>query len=110
MGVNNGWDTVSAATEEVTIPAGMAPQWVRFPLNPPILLKDDPSLGGNNGYLLFLYTGETEGVARAYGGGPDNNWYGAQSFYPDGPQVFDMTLLQGTGTLSIYGELSVPAP
>jgi hypothetical protein len=110
MGVNNGWDTVSAATEEVTIPAGMAPQWVRFRLSPPILLKDDPFLLGNNWYLLFLYTGETEGVARAYGGGPDNNWYGAQSFYPHGPQVFDMTLLPGTGTLSIYGELSVPAP
>ena len=47
-------------SEEVSIPAGMAPQWVRSPLMVPtyLLLSDE--------YYLFLYTGDTQGVARAY--------------------------------------------
>jgi hypothetical protein len=90
------------ASEEVTVPAGMAPQWVRFPLKTPVHLPA-------NSYDLFLYTGETQGVARSYGDGAAN-WRGVGAQYPLLPRVGDLPFQEGTVTLSFYAEIRVPAP
>ncbi len=96
-------------TQAVTIPAGMAPQWVRFPLQAPA------GLGFAPGYQIMLQSGDTGGVVRDYGDG-EANWLGLPdafgdgaipSFYPGHTRQPDLT--SGTVTLSIYAEYSVPA-
>jgi hypothetical protein len=93
---------VVAFGSEVTIPAGMAPQWVKFPV---------PSYRLNaQRYFLALFSGGSAGVARMYGDGP-NNWYGvpmcydACEGYPTHIQPSD--LQAGTRTLSMYIEYEV---
>jgi len=98
-----------AESAPVTIPAGMSPQWVRFPLPAPT------ELGFALAYQLMLQSGNTGGVVRDYGDG-DANWTGfpdsfadgaANLFYPDPSK--QPGLSNGTVTLSLYMEYTVPA-
>jgi hypothetical protein len=95
-------------SEAVTIPAGMAPQWVRFPLRAPIQIDNNPA------YWLMLQSGDTAGVARDYGDG-NANWVGVPDSFADGANreldpFNDPQLTHGTVELSMYLEYSVPQP
>jgi hypothetical protein len=93
-------------SETVTIPAGMSPRWVRFPLKAPWNITQNP------GYFLMLQSGDTQGVARDYGDGAAN-WLGLADTFADGAQEDflegDTGQTQGTVTLSIYAEYAVPS-
>ena len=89
-------------SDEVTIPAGMPPQWVRFGLGPTRLTQD--------GYRLFLYVGQDTGVARQYADGPANT-VRFLSNYPHVPTLDDgpNDWTPGPFTPSTYAEVRVPA-
>ena len=99
-----------AESDTVTIAAGLSPRWVHFPLTRPV------ELGGTFAYLIALQSGDKGGVARDYGDG-DANWIGAPDAFADGalddisPGGPDKTpgFVDGTVTLSIYAEYTVPA-
>jgi hypothetical protein len=100
---NESMQIVSLGSE-ITIPAGMSPQWVKFPL------PNKPMKAGR--YFLALFSGGPAGVARMYGDGA-NNWYGMSMCYDacgGSPRGFQPSeLAAGTRTLSMYAEYEVPA-
>jgi hypothetical protein len=92
-------------TEVVTIPAGMSPRWVRFPLETPAPFASNP------GYWIMLQTGGNAGVIRDYGDGAAN-WHGTTDTFTDGPmELIDWyqnpNVTQGTVTMSIYLEIAL---
>jgi hypothetical protein len=97
-----------AESAPVIIPAGMPPQWVRFPLAAPT------PIGFALAYQFMLQSGNTGGVARDYGDG-DANWIGFPDDFADGPvnalypdPSKQPGLSNGTVTLSLYMEYTVP--
>ena len=98
-------------SDEVTIPAGKAAGWVRFPV-PYTRLTDDTIWGH---FHVMLLSGGTQGVARYYLSNDANNWAGAAYPYSatgpstvnfDDPYYFPVPLAvsPGTGTVSVYAE------
>jgi hypothetical protein len=92
-------------SDVVTIPAGLSPRWVRFPLKAPVEIQQYP------GYWIMLQSGSTAGVVRDYGDGPAN-WAGFADTFADGAvsdfSQGDPGVSQGTVTLSLYIEYAVP--
>lgn len=104
------WYVKVAESNEVTIPAGMPPQWVEFQI-PPTPLDTLPVT-----HEIALQTGDTAGVIRDYGDSrpnPDGNWDYVVDAYADGP--ID-TITQehlpapGSATMSVYATYTTPAP
>jgi hypothetical protein len=92
-----------AESEVVTIPAGTAPGWVRFPISTPV------NFTGWAGYWITLQSGGTAGVVRDYGDG-DANWRGQASTFSGGsPQQFPDYANSTTGTveMSMYVEYAI---
>jgi len=84
----------------VTIPAGQAPGWVRFPvaafpLSPP-------------GYWIMIESRATGGVARDYADGPAN-WVGFASSFESPVNPAPENVTRGTVTISAYGTYTVPS-
>jgi hypothetical protein len=95
----SGQDLV-ALSDEVIVTAGMAPQWVYFPVGAQSL--------PTGSYYIMLFTGSTQGIARVYGDGP-NNWYGAPASYDTSGglppnEFFEVQLQAGERTLSVYAD------
>lgn len=93
-------------SDEVTITAGMAPQWVNFRVGTLSLPTGT--------YYIMLFTGSTEGVARVYGDG-SNNWYGAPASYDTSGgnppnEFFEVQLQAGERTLSVYADYMTSSP
>jgi hypothetical protein len=109
------WYVKVAQSDEVTITAGMQPQWVNFPV-PTVDINSFPST-----YEVAIQTGGTAGVIRDYG---DNrpeplspmtgNWAAIQDDYADGPiQTIpepDHLPAPGSVTMSVYATYSIPPP
>jgi hypothetical protein len=92
-------------TETVTIPAGMSPRWVRFPLKTPAPFASDA------GYWIMLQSGSTGGVIRDYGDGPAN-WHGTPDSFSDGGMenidwYQNPNVTSGTVTMSTYIEFAL---
>jgi hypothetical protein len=92
-------------SEPVTIPAGMSPRWVRFPLKTPAPFASNP------GYWIMLQSGDGAGVIRDYGDGAAN-WHGTPDPFSDGPMQYidwyqNPNVVPGTGTMSIYLEIAL---
>jgi len=94
-----------AQSEIVTIAAGRAPGWVRFPVVPAAL-----DAGSYYGFYITIHSGGTEGVARVYGGGPNNNWIGWADSFADGAVQYPPGWSFGTGTLSVKLEYTSEWP
>ncbi len=105
---------ILATSEEVTIPAGQPPGWVRFAV--PRTSIHYNQYDGQSPYIM-MFSGGAQGVARYYASDDEDNWLGEPKVYndlgvPDRLYLFDdgnlypgTTLLQqGTRTLSMYGE------
>ncbi len=96
-----------AQSQDMTITAGMQPQWVHF---------SAPAMPLNSSfgfYMVGIQTGDTAGVIRDYADGrldPDGNWFGAPDAFADGaaqnPDSNPITA--GEGTLSVYATYSLP--
>jgi hypothetical protein len=112
FGTNPDHNTANkvAMSDEVTIPAGKAPGWVRFPV-PYTPIANDSIYAR---FFIMMLSGGTQGVARYYSSNDTSNWYGGPStytaagpselnfqdpFYPGG-----VMLSPGTGTISMYAE------
>lgn len=98
-----------AQSSDVTIAAGMQPQWVHFSV-PPVPL--DATYGS---YLVAIQTGDTAGVARDYGDGrldPSGNWAGETDAFNDGASenLSENPISTGQGTLSVYATYSLSPP
>jgi hypothetical protein len=97
-----------AQSADVTIPAGMQPQWVSFPV------PSVPLDGTHGFYLIGIQSGDSGGVARDYGDDrldPAGNWFGASDAFADGAaQTPDANAPRGEGTLSVYATYSLPPP
>jgi hypothetical protein len=98
-------------SDEVTIPAGKAAGWVRFPV--PHAHLNDATIWGH--FHVMLLSGGTQGVARYYLSNDANNWAGAAFPYSaTGPSLVNfedptyfpppLAVTSGTGTLSVYAE------
>lgn len=95
-------------TDLVTIPAGMSPRWVRFPLKAPL------AIGANASYWLMLHSGETGGVVRDYGDGRAN-WVSVPDAFADGSEpvidwFYDPNFSRGTVEMSVYLEYAAAVP
>ena len=107
------WYVKVAQSDEVTIAAGMTPQWVNFPVAS-VPLNSFPAT-----YEVAIQTGATAGVIRDYG---DNrpeppypltgNWAAIADDYADGPiQTIpepDYLPAPGSVTMSVYATYSTP--
>ena len=97
-------------SDEVTIPAGKAPGWVRFPV--PYTHITNDSIYGH--FHIMILSGGTQGVARYYSSNDFNNWAGGPVTYTDtGPGTLNfqdpfypggVMVSSGTGTVSVYAE------
>lgn len=106
----NVWYVKKVESDEVTIPAGMPPQWVEFHI-PPTDLDTFPVT-----HEIALQTGDTAGVIRDYGDSrpnPDGNWQAIADAYADGP-IETITPqyapAPGSVTMSVYATYTSPAP
>jgi hypothetical protein len=99
-----------AQSQDVTITAGMSPQWVNFPVASVPLDSQYPS------YLIALQTGDTAGVIRDYGDSrpePTGNWYSIADPFADGAldQVpTNISTAPNSSTLSVYATYALPPP
>jgi len=98
-----------AQSPDVTITAGMPPQWVHFSAPSVVLTSAVPI------YWVALQSGDTAGVVRDYGDGrmdPLGNWFGKADPFADGAldQLSYDGNSTGAGTLSIYATYSIPPP
>jgi hypothetical protein len=100
-----------AESEEVSIPAGMVPQWVHFPVAPVLM---DPVLPV---YLVGIVSGATGGIARDYGDvipqSGFGGWRGMPDSYADGaiPEFLGSTPYSFSAVqLSVYASFSVHTP
>jgi hypothetical protein len=90
----------------VTIPAGQAAGWVRFPV------KNVRVVAGY--YFMAIHTSGTSGVVRDYGDPGTDNWRGTPDLFANG--AADQWAAEGgsrdTGdtTLAIYASYTRPAP
>ena len=104
-----------AESNEVTIPAGMPPQWVHFTV-PSVPLEHERNPPLYPAYLIGIQTGDTAGVARDYGDArPDErgNWRSIADPYSDGAldRVPDtLPTAPGSATMSVYATYSVTPP
>lgn len=104
-----------AESNEVTISAGMPPQWVHFTV-PAVPLEHERNPPLYPGYLIGIQTGDTAGVVRDYGDArPDErgNWRSIADPYADGAldRVPDtLPTAPGSVTLSVYATYSVTPP
>jgi hypothetical protein len=105
------WYMKVAESDEVTIPAGMPPQWVDFHV-PPTTLVSYPGT-----HEIALQTGDTAGVIRDYGDNrpdPDGNWGAIADSYADGPiqtiPEYGHLPAPGSVTLSVYADYSITPP
>lgn len=89
---------IMVQSDVVTIAAGTAPGWVRFPVPP-------TRLDVFYGYWIALQSGPTGGVVRNYGDGAAS-WYGNADNFADGAASTFGTASAGTVTISMYGEFS----
>jgi len=98
-------------SDEVTIPAGQAPGWVRFPV--PYTHITNDSIYGH--FHVMMLSGGTQGVARYYLSNDAINWAGAPVAYTDiGPGSLNfedpnyypggLAVSPGSGTVSVYAE------
>ena len=93
-------------SEVVTIPAGQAAGWVRFPV------KNVRVVAGY--YFMAIHTSGTSGVVRDYGDPSPGNWQGTTDLFANG--AADQWGAEGgpraTGdtTLTIYASYTKPAP
>jgi hypothetical protein len=109
-----GTDVYSKTAEsaEVTIPAGMQPQWVDFPVSTGSLI-DFPGI-----YTIAIQTSEPTGVIRDYGDtrpNPDGDWNSIPDAFEDGAQESisanyggGYPPLPGSSTLSVYATYTKP--
>jgi len=99
-----------AQSQDVTITAGMPPQWVNFPVASVPLNSRYPQ------YLLVLQTGDTAGVIRDYGDSrpePTGNWYSLADPFADGALdrlPADQATAPNSSTLSVYATFAIPPP
>lgn len=105
------WYVKVAESDEVTIQAGMTPQWVDFQV-PAVDLISYPGT-----YEIALQTGDTAGVIRDYGDNrpdPDGNWGAIVDTYADGPMEtipeYGHLPAPGSVTMSVYATYSIPPP
>jgi hypothetical protein len=102
-----------AESEQVTITAGMQPQWVRFPVPSVPVTNDVPPV-----YLVGIHTGGTVGVVRDYGDTLYNpgggNWFSVPDAFTDGAIASfrpDQTAIAtGDVTMSVYASYSLAPP
>jgi hypothetical protein len=97
---------LKVVSDEVTIPAGMPPGWVRFAV-PYTDIFD-------YAHMIMLISSGPSGVVRSYSTTDSKDWYGIAADYsqgpPDGvfrdsnPEIPRPVLQQGTVTLSVYAE------
>lgn len=102
----------TVVSEEVTIPAGKAPGWVRFAVPRTRFYRGDSPW---DSYYILMWTGDSASVARYYASTDFDSWRGTQLTYSDTPPyvMFDgyanggpdsIVLQSGTTTLSVYAE------
>jgi hypothetical protein len=101
-----------AMSDEVTIPAGKAPGWVRFPMPYTRIYNSMYEYFGT--LHIMMFSGGSPGVARYYLSNDADNWHGGPVAYGDTvPGSLDLdeerypgsgVLLPGNGTISIYAE------
>ena len=99
-------------SDEVTIPAGTPPGWVRFAV-PDTYISYGPAENSGN-FHIMLFSGGTQGVARYYSSNDGDNWAGAPVPYGgaapkvmyinEGPSPGAIALSLGTRTMSVYAE------
>ena len=103
------WYVKQAQSAEITIPAGLQPMWVDFPI-PPTTISSSPEP-----YEIAIQTGDTSGVIRDYGDNvphPEGNWAAIADAYADGPiqtiPAPDHQPAPGSVTMSVYARYSIP--
>ncbi len=110
-GNENRMDLV-VQSEEVTIPAGTPPGWVRFAIPHKYIYYSHYDYAKGD-FQFMLFSGGTPGVARYYYSNAANNWHGAPVAYPAGAPARmyvnqapagEMLLAPGNGTISAYAE------
>ena len=99
---NGNADAKLAESDIVSINAGTAPGWVRFPVKP-IRLQEV------YGYFIAIQSGAVGGVARNYGDGPPS-WIGNADAFTDGASSPFGAASPGTVTLSVYGTFATQRP
>lgn len=98
---------------EVTIPAGMAPGWVRFAIPHTRIFYDESESFGQ--FNIMMASGGTQGVARYYRSNDSGGWVGAPHGYSSAgpshtlyrgyePYPGAIVLMPGNGTPSMYAE------
>lgn len=102
---NNGVPgSLFTSSGTVTVPAGMAAQWMQFPL------RQLPIPPG--GYWLVLQSGGANGVARNYGSPTWSSWWGAADSFSDGPSdpFGAQSGIVGPGTVNLLlsGTITLP--
>lgn len=107
---HQGTDTFNNIGEsaDVTIPAGMSPQWVDFPMPAGTTMIDFPGV-----YAIAIQTSDPTGVIRDYGDmrtNPDGDWNSIPDAFEDGAlQSMDAAPpLPGSSTLSVYASYTKP--
>jgi hypothetical protein len=100
-------------SDEVTIPAGTPPGWVRFAV-PYAFVKYSRSPQAIGDFQIMLFSSGTAGVARYYLSNDANNWHGAPVSYAAGapsvmyvnqaPSPGAILLTPGAQTISMYAE------
>jgi hypothetical protein len=99
-------------SEEVTIPVGKAPGWVRFAVPRTRIYRSDSIF---DSYYILMLSGGTENVARYYASNDNDSWYGRALTYNATPpdMMFAgsssgspnaIVLQSGSTTLSVYAE------
>jgi hypothetical protein len=94
---------------EITIPAGMRPQWVTFPVPATRIAPGSVPV-----YLIAIHSGSAAGVVRNYGDAnfeTPRNWLGTPDTYSDGALQGIVRgrppVTQGDVTLSVYASYRV---
>ena len=83
----------------VSIQAGMAPQWVYFPVSVPFF---------GEGNWLTIQSGDVGGIARDYGMVSGGSWIGAAApFQAQAPATFPTPWSSSSTELSVYGVCTV---
>jgi hypothetical protein len=86
-----------AMSSDVTIAAGRAPGWVRFP----IARLGDHAPDITADWYIMIHSGSPDGVVRFYGDGAAN-WFGRSQLFDDRGEFAFTGITTGDTTLSVY--------
>jgi hypothetical protein len=106
---NGEYHTKLLESAEITIPAGMRPQWITFPVPATRI-----SPGSVPVYLIAIHSGSAAGIVRNYGDAnfeTPRNWLGTPDTYSDGALQGIVRgrppATSGDVTLSVYASYRV---